>query len=57
MRSYELKRKHHSFTITENKDVLETKLYDAIPPSQFFLQQLDHPNQIKRSKVFIKKVF
>ena len=55
MRSYETKRHHQSFSITKAGDTVTTEFYDGIPPSQFFLQQLDHPNQVKRSKVFIKK--
>ncbi len=54
MRSYELKRKHQSFTITENDEILETEFYDGIAPSQFFLLQLDNPNHILRSKTFKK---
>jgi len=55
MRSYETKRHHQSFTIINNDDIVQTEFYDGIPPSHFFLQQLDHPNRISRSKVFIKK--
>lgn len=55
MRSYETKRHHQSFTITNKGETLETEFYDGLPPSEFFLQQLDSPNKVKRSKVFIKK--
>ena len=55
MRSYENKRHHQSFSITNNGDTITTEFYNGVPPSQFFLQQLDTPNKVKRSKVFIKK--
>ena len=55
MRSYEAKRHHQSFSITNNGDTLQTEFYDGLSPSAFFLQQLDSPNKVKRSKVFIKK--
>jgi hypothetical protein len=55
MRSYETKRHHQSFSITNNGDTITTEFYDGLSPSQFFLQQLDHPHRISRSKVFIKK--
>ena len=55
MRSYENKRHHQSFSITNNDDVVTTEFYNGIPPSEFFLQQLDTPNKVQRSKVFIKK--
>ena len=55
MRSYETKRHHQSFTITSDDSVVETEFYDDLPPSEFFLQQLDQPSKVKRSKVFIKK--
>ena len=55
MRSYETKRHHQSFTITSDDSVVETEFYKDLPPSEFFLQQLDKPTRIKRSKVFIKK--
>jgi hypothetical protein len=51
----ETKRRHQSFTITNNGHSIETEFYDCLSPSQFFLQQLDHPNRISRSKVFLKK--
>ena len=35
--------------------MLPTEFYDGLSPSAFFLQQLDSPNKVKRSKVFIKK--
>ena len=54
MRSYENKRPHQSFSITENAVVIETEFYDGIAPSQFFLQQLDNPTKILRSKTFKK---
>lgn len=55
MRSYENKRHHQSFTISNNGDTITTNFYDGLSPSQFFLQQLDTPNRISRSKVFMKK--
>ena len=55
MRSYETKRHHQAFSITSNDNILETEFYDGLSPSKFFLQQLDQPSKIKRSKVFIKK--
>ena len=55
MRSYENERYHQSFNITNNGDTVKTEFYDGIPPSKFFLQQLDTPSKVKRSKVFIKK--
>ena len=55
MRSYETKRKHQAFSITNNGDSVETEFYDGLSPSTFFLQQLDTPSKVKRSKVFIKK--
>ena len=55
MRSYETKRHHQSFNITDNGDTVKTEFYNGLSPSTFFLQQLDHPNRIHRSKVFIKK--
>lgn len=55
MRSYETKRHHQSFTITSNDEIVKTEFYDGLSPSTFFLQQLDTPSKIKRSKVFIKK--
>jgi hypothetical protein len=55
MRSYETKRHHQSFSITNNYETVQTEFYDGLSPSTFFLQQLNHPNRISRSKVFIKK--
>ena len=55
MRSYEAKRHHQSFSITKTRKTVTTEFYDGLSPSQFFLQQLDNPNGVKRSKVFIKK--
>jgi hypothetical protein len=54
MRSYENNRHHQSFTINETDDILETEFYTGLPPSQFFLQQLDNPNHVTRSKTFKK---
>jgi hypothetical protein len=54
MRSYENKRQHQSFTINENQEIVETEFYDNLPPSKFFLQQLDNPNHVTRSKTFKK---
>ena len=52
MRSYENNRKHQAFTINENNEIVETNFYDDIAPSKFLLQELDNPNQVKRSQVF-----
>jgi hypothetical protein len=54
MRSYENNRHHQSFTINETDDILETEFYTGLPLSQFFLQQLDNPNHVTRSKTFKK---
>lgn len=54
MRSYENQRHHQAFTINETDDILETKFYTALPPSKFFLQQLDNHNHVLRSKTFKK---
>ncbi len=54
MRSYE-KRKHQAFSITENDELVETNFYETNNPSKFFLEQVNNPNAIKRSKVFKKK--
>jgi hypothetical protein len=54
MRSYENNRHHQSFTINETDDILETEFYADLPPSKFFLQQLDNPNHVLRSKTFKK---
>ena len=55
MRSYEGNRHHQAFTINNSDDIVETEFYNNVSPSSFFLQQLDSPNKVKRSKVFIKK--
>ncbi|MFM2315194.1 MAG: hypothetical protein RLZZ04_4470 [Cyanobacteriota bacterium] len=54
MRFYENKRHHQSFTITENNETVETEFYNDLPPSNFFLQQLDNPTHVVRSKNFRK---
>lgn len=54
MRSYE-KKKHQAFSISENNDLVKTEFYEIDNPSNFFLEQLDNPSAIKRSKVFKKK--
>jgi hypothetical protein len=54
MRSYENNCQHQSFTINESKHIIETEFYDGLPPSHFFLQQLDNPNYVTRSKTFKK---
>jgi hypothetical protein len=35
--------------------LVETEFYETDNPSKFFLEQLDNPQSIKRSKVFKKK--
>ena len=54
MRSYENKREHQSFTISDNNSIVETEFYSGLPPSKFFLQQLDNLNSVVRSKTFKK---
>ena len=54
MRSYENKRKHQAFIINESDEVIKTEFYDNLAPAKFLLEQLDNPNQVKRSKVFKK---
>lgn len=54
MRSYENKREHQSFTINKNDSIVQTEFYSGLPPSEFFLQQLDNPNGVIRSKTFKK---
>ena len=54
MRSYENKRPHQAFNITETDEIVETEFYEGIAPSQFFLEELDNPSKLKRSKTFKK---
>jgi hypothetical protein len=54
MRSYENHRPHQAFNITETGDTLQTEFYNDLSPSIFFLQQLDHPTNVYRSKTFKK---
>ena len=54
MRSYE-KKKHQAFNITKSDELVETEFYETDNPSKFFLKQLDNPNRVSRSKVFLKK--
>lgn len=53
MRSYE-KKKHQAFTINESEEIIETNFYETDNPSKFFLEQLDNPQSVRRSKVFKK---
>lgn len=48
-------RPHQGFSIIENDEVVETNFYDTDNPSKIFLEQLDNPQAIRRSKVFKKK--
>lgn len=54
MRSYE-KKHHQAFSITETDELVKTEFYETGNPSKFFLEQLDNPDAVKRSKVFKKK--
>ena len=54
MRSYESNKNHDSITIKDGK-ITTTGYYSDIPPSEYFLNQLHHPDSIARSKVFRKK--
>ncbi len=54
MRSYESHKNHDSLTI-ENGEIKTTGYYSDLPPSEYFLFQLLHPEYINRSKVFRKK--
>jgi len=54
MRSYESNKDHDSLTIKDGQ-ISTTSFYSDIPPSEFFLNQLQHPDRISRSKVFKKK--
>ena len=55
MRSYENKKAHQAFIISENNELVKTAYYDGIAPSKVFLEKLDNPSRIQRSKVFKKK--
>ena len=44
-----------AFSITENNNLVETEFYETPNPSKLFLEQLDNPNAVERSKVFKKR--
>ena len=56
MISCEKNCKNQDFIISEKDKTVETKFYNEISPSKFFLQQLDNPNNVKRPIQFLQVV-
>jgi hypothetical protein len=55
MRSYEKKTEHEAVYLDSEERVILQPYLDGKTPAEYFMSQLEHPDCVNRSKVFIKQ--
>jgi hypothetical protein len=55
MRSYEKKTEHEAVYLDSEESVILQPYLDGKTPAEYFMSQLEHPDCVNRSKVFIKQ--